>query len=51
MATKKTGVTRLWRNVAYGEGRSKRRLRWIMPFLKGPEGTPVIRRPLVRVWR
>lgn len=40
-----------WRNVAYGEGRSKRRLRWIMPFLKGPEGTPVIRRPLVRVWR
>lgn len=40
-----------WRNVAYGEGRSKRRLRWIMPFLKGPEGTPVIRRLLVRVWR
>lgn len=40
-----------WRNVAYGKGRSERRLRWIMPFLKGPEGTPVIRRPLVRVWR
>ena len=40
-----------WRNVAYGKGLSKRRLRWIMPFLKGPEGTPVIRRPLVRVWR
>lgn len=40
-----------WRNVAYGKGLSKRRLRWIMPFLKGPEGTPVILRPLVRVWR
>ena len=39
-----------WRNVAYGKGLSKRRLRWIMLFLKGPEGTPVIRRPLVRVW-
>lgn len=40
-----------WRNVPYGEGRLKRRMRWIMPFLKGPEGTPVIRRPLVRVWK
>lgn len=34
-----------WRNQAYGEGRSKRKLLWIQPFYKGPEMSEVVNRP------
>ena len=34
-----------WRNQAYGEGMSKRKLIWIMPHFKGPELTEVVSRP------
>lgn len=40
-----------WRNVPYGQGRALRRHQWIMPYVKGPEGAPVVNRPLVKTWR
>lgn len=40
-----------WRNVPYGQGRALRRHQWIMPYVKGPEGAPLVNRPLVKTWR
>lgn len=33
-----------WRNQAYGPNRSKRQLKWIAPYWKGPEDTEVLER-------
>jgi len=40
-----------WRNQPYGPGRSLRRLQYIDPYLKGPEGAPVKVPEVVKVWR
>jgi len=40
-----------WRNQPYGPGRSLRRLQYIDPYLKGPEGAPVRVPEVVKVWR
>ena len=40
-----------WRNVPYGQGRALRRHQWIMPYVKGPAGAPVVNRPVVKTWR
>lgn len=40
-----------WRNVPYGQGRALRRHQWIMPYVKGPEGAPLVNRPVVKTWR
>ena len=40
-----------WRNVPYGQGRALRRHQWVMPYVKGPEGAPLVNRPLVKTWR
>lgn len=40
-----------WRQVAYGKNRKLRRARWIMPYVRGPEGAPLVSRPVVKVWR
>ena len=40
-----------WRHQPCGPGHSERRLRWVAPFVKGPEGAPLVERETVRVWR
>lgn len=40
-----------WRNQPCGPGHSERRLTWVAPFVKGPEGTPLVERETVRVWK
>lgn len=40
-----------WKRVAYGKGRSLRRVQWIMPYVRGPEGADLVVRPVVKVWR
>ena len=40
-----------WRNVPYGQGRALRRHQRIMPYVKGPEGAPLVNRPLVKTCR
>lgn len=44
-------VRGFWRNQPCGPGNSERRLTWVRPFVKGPEGAPLIERETVRVWR
>lgn len=39
------------RNQPYGPGRSKRRLQWIAPYTKGPEGTELRVPETVKVWK
>lgn len=40
-----------WKRVAYGKDRSLRRVQWIMPYVRGPEGADLVVRPVVKVWR
>lgn len=40
-----------WKRVAYGKDRSLRRVQWIMPYVRGPEGADLVARPVVKVWR
>lgn len=44
-------VRGFWRNQPCGPGNSERRLTWVAPFIKGPEGAPLVERETVRVWR
>lgn len=37
-----------WRNQPFGPGRSLRRPVWIAPYVKGPEGKPLVARPKVK---
>lgn len=37
-----------WRNQPCGPGRSLRRPVWIAPYVKGPEGAPLVARPKVK---
>lgn len=37
-----------WRNQPFGPGRSLRRPVWIAPYVKGPEGKPLVSRPKVK---
>lgn len=37
-----------WRNQPYGPGRGLRRPMWIAPYVKGPEGMPLVDRPKVK---
>lgn len=37
-----------WRNQPFGPGRSLRRPVWIAPYVKGPEGLPLVARPKVK---
>lgn len=40
-----------WTHQAYGPGRSERRLQYVAPYLKGPEGAPLVGGEKVMVWR
>lgn len=40
-----------WRQQACGPGHVERRPAWIAPYLKGPDGAPLIEREQVMVWR
>lgn len=40
-----------WRQHAYGPGQKLRRTQWIPPFIKGPEGAPLLPTEHVNVWR
>lgn len=40
-----------WRNQPFGPGRKQRRLQWIAPYIKGPEGTDVVVPEEVQVWK
>lgn len=40
-----------WTHQPYGPRRSQRRLQWIAPFIRGPEGAPFVGTDTVRVWR
>jgi hypothetical protein len=40
-----------WRNQAWGPGHRWRRPVWIAPYVKGPEGKPLVVRPTVKVVR
>ena len=39
-----------WRNQPYGKGRAKRRRTWVNPYIKGPEGAPLLNQKKVYVW-
>lgn len=39
-----------WRNAAVGHGRTERRLTWVRPHIKGPEGTPLVVKERVNAW-
>lgn len=39
-----------WRWQAHGTARSQRRLTWISPYVKGPEGAPLKPHTTVRAW-
>lgn len=40
-----------WRQQAHGPKRSQRRTQWIPPYIKGPEGAPLLPTEHVNVWR
>lgn len=40
-----------WRNQAHGKDHAERRLQWIAPYIKGPDGAPLIESEKVMVWR
>ena len=40
-----------WTHQPYGPGRKLRRLQWIAPFIRGPEGAPFVATDTVNVWR
>lgn len=40
-----------WRQQPHGKGRAERRLQWIAPYVKGPEGAPLLEAEKVMVWR
>lgn len=44
-------VRGFYRNQQYGPRNSLRRRQWIPPFVKGPEGAPLIVKDSVRIWR
>ena len=39
-----------WRNQPYGKGRKKRRRVWVNPYIKGPDGAPLLNQKKVFVW-
>jgi hypothetical protein len=39
-----------WRQQAWGPRHSQRRPTYINPYLKGPEGAPLVDRPVVKAW-
>ena len=39
-----------WRNQAHGKGYKKRKRVWVNPYLKGPEGAPLLNQKKVYVW-
>jgi len=40
-----------WTHQPYGVGRSRRRLQWIAPFIRGPQEAPFVATDTVNVWR
>lgn len=44
-------VRGFWRHQPCGPMRSQRRLTWVGPYVRGPEGAPLVVRETVRVWR
>ena len=40
-----------WTHQPYGPKRSLRRLQWVAPFIRGPEGSPFVGTDTVTVWR
>ena len=40
-----------WTHQPYGPARSLRRLQWVAPFIRGPEGAPFVGTDTVTVWR
>ncbi|MGJ9487132.1 hypothetical protein ACRQFN_02380 [Actinotignum sp. GS-2025e] len=40
-----------WRNQVCGPARKMRRLTWVAPFVKGPDGAPFQKTDLVKVWK
>ena len=40
-----------WTHQPYGVGRSRRRLQWIAPFIRGPQEAPFVATETVNVWR
>ena len=40
-----------WTHQAYGPGRELRRVQYIEPYVKGPEGAPLVATEKVMVWR
>lgn len=40
-----------WRNQPHGPGRTLRRLQYIDPYIKGPEGTELVVPEVVKVWK
>lgn len=40
-----------WTHQPYGPGRKLRRLQWVAPFIRGPEGAPFVGTDTVTVWR
>lgn len=44
-------VRGFWRHQPCGPMRSRRRLTWVGPYVRGPRGAPLVVRETVRVWR
>ena len=40
-----------WTHQPHGPHRSLRRLQWVAPFIRGPEGAPFVATDTVNVWR
>ncbi len=40
-----------WTHQPFGHERARRRLQWIAPYVRGPEGAPLVQTEKVMVWR
>lgn len=40
-----------WTHQPFGHERAQRRLQWIAPYVRGPEGAPLVQTEKVMVWR
>lgn len=43
-------VRGFWRNQPVGKGRAERRLTWVRPHIRGPEGAPIKTKEVVNAW-
>lgn len=43
-------VRGFWRNQPCGQGRAERRLTFVRPHIRGPEGAPLVDKPRVQAW-